>query len=143
MEDLLIKPVAQPIVAAKAGAGLYGVHDTLRNGFHSVRNELAPAHPVQVIQENHDQQRDRLKFALQRIAFGSHLPVRLQMERHIVGQHQRLPVLPSSNLGLDILMGRDETLEFEDFLNDPQYMVGKHDVHQTMEIKLNMGDIRA
>lgn len=30
---------------------------------------------------------------------------------------QRLPGLPSSNLGLEILMGKDETIEFEDFLN--------------------------
>lgn len=30
---------------------------------------------------------------------------------------RRLPPLPSSNFGLEILMGKDETIEFEDFLN--------------------------
>ena len=28
-----------------------------------------------------------------------------------------MPVLPSSNVHLDVLMGKDETIDFEDFLN--------------------------
>merc|ERR1711957_1017985 len=33
---------------------------------------------------------------------------------------QRLPGLPSSRVGLECLMGRDETIDFEDFLGLPQ-----------------------
>ncbi|CAG8847272.1 17095_t:CDS:2, partial [Racocetra persica] len=32
-------------------------------------------------------------------------------------QMRRLPPLLSSNFGLEILMGKDETIDFEDFLN--------------------------
>lgn len=28
-----------------------------------------------------------------------------------------MPIMPSSNMHLDILMGKDETIDYEDFLN--------------------------
>ncbi|CAG8820878.1 7817_t:CDS:2, partial [Racocetra persica] len=49
--------------------------------------------------------------------YGTPAPIRHLMERSIVSRVQRLPGLPSSNFGLEILMGKDETIEFEDFLN--------------------------
>ncbi|CAG8595756.1 10900_t:CDS:2, partial [Acaulospora colombiana] len=67
-----------------------------------------------------------LNLTLQRRIYGIHAPV------------QRLPVLPSSNFGLEILMGKDETIDFEDFLNDPELSTEQMDVHASMEHKLNI-----
>ena len=36
--------------------------------------------------------------------------------RHSESQNPHMPILPQSNLHLDILMGRDETLECADFM---------------------------
>lgn len=73
-----------------------------------------------------------LKLNLARQAYGMHAPIKLMMERNIVEkvkttlylndytniiQRQRVPVMPSSNLHLDILLGKDETIDYEDFLN--------------------------
>jgi proteasome maturation protein len=72
-----------------------------------------------------------------------------------------MPVLPSSNLHLDILTGKDETIDFEDFLNgkgmergcvhregewpfiavlsiDPALSTDTLDVHAAMEHKLKL-----
>lgn len=56
--------------------------------------------------------------SMARQIYGIHAPVKMLMERRIVAKAEsgRLPVLSSSNLGLEILMGRDETIDFEDFL---------------------------
>ena len=48
--------------------------------------------------------------------YGSHLPMRVQMEMNIVAQVQRPPGLPSHNVGLETILGRDETIDFEDYL---------------------------
>lgn len=49
-----------------------------------------------------------------------------------------MPVIPSSNLHLDILMGRDEIIDYEDFLNDPSMSTDSLDIHAAMEHKLNL-----
>ncbi|KAH9918707.1 uncharacterized protein BXZ73DRAFT_105105 [Epithele typhae] len=38
------------------------------------------------------------------------------MERKIVSQNAHMPIFPQSNLHLNILMGRDETLECTGFM---------------------------
>ena len=63
--------------------------------------------------------------------------------------------MPTSNLHLDILMGRDETIDYEDFLNgkydnsffiynhdlqyiDPSLSTDSMDLHTSMEHKLKL-----
>ena len=48
--------------------------------------------------------------------YGSHLPMAIKMEMNILSQVQRLPGLPSSHIGLNTVLGRDETIGFEDYL---------------------------
>jgi len=48
--------------------------------------------------------------------YGTHLPMRVRIEMNILSQVQRLPGLPSHHVGLDTIMGRDETIDFEDYL---------------------------
>ena len=116
----------------------YAAPDALAGGLRSVRREVATEHPAEVIQNNWQGTQDQMHFALQSLAFGSHMPMRLQMERTIIGQHERLPVLPSSRIGLDILNGKDETLEVEDYLADPELANVRLDPHSAMEHKLHM-----
>ena len=42
--------------------------------------------------------------------------MRLHMEQKLVSQNQRIPNLKSTYLGLEILRGEDEDIDFEDFL---------------------------
>ncbi|MBZ3877121.1 Proteasome maturation protein [Sciurus carolinensis] len=60
------------------------------------------------------------------------------MEFKAVQKVQRLPFLSSSNLSLDILRGNDETIGFEDILNDlsQSELMGKP--HLMVEYKLSL-----
>lgn len=49
--------------------------------------------------------------------FGSHMVARLEMEKEVLSQFQRLPVLESSYVGLETILGTDEDIEFEDYLS--------------------------
>ncbi|KAI8824150.1 proteasome maturation factor UMP1 [Fimicolochytrium jonesii] len=119
----------------------YGVHDTFRQGFRSVRSEIVPQHPLENIAKNWKETHDQLQMTTHRQTFGLHAPLRLQMEKAIVSQIRRIPVLPTRNLGLDILEGRDSTIDYEDFLGDPSMPTALMDPHVAMEHALGMGSV--
>lgn len=48
---------------------------------------------------------------------GMHAPIKMAMEQSLVTKARGVSMLPQSYLGLDILLGKDETIDFEDFLN--------------------------
>ena len=48
--------------------------------------------------------------------YGMHLPMRIRMELDILSQAKRLPGIRSSNIGAETILGRDETIDFEDYL---------------------------
>lgn len=70
--------------------------------------------------------------------YGAHVPMRKRMDMRIVSAVQRLPGLPSSNLGLEILLNKHEDLEFDDFLADPAFAADQIDVHMAMEKRLGL-----
>ncbi|KAJ3019924.1 hypothetical protein HKX48_001568 [Thoreauomyces humboldtii] len=127
---------------AEAGRGTeYGVHDTLRQGLKSIRGEVVARHPVDEIDSQWKQTQEQLKMTMQRQTFGLHAPLRLQMEKVLINQVRRIPVLPTRNLGLEILEGRDTTIDYEDFLGDPSMPTDMMDPHAAMERALGLGPI--
>lgn len=58
-----------------------------------------------------------MNFAMLTKTQGIHAPMKLMMERQAAAQVTRLPFLPSSNLMLEVLEGRDEDIGVEDILN--------------------------
>ncbi|KAL2916303.1 hypothetical protein HK105_204059 [Polyrhizophydium stewartii] len=117
----------------------YGTHDTLRDGLRTVRSMTAKGHPLESHLESWDVTQDALKLNMARSAFGVHLPLRIQMERALVKQHvHAIPVLPQRNLALDVLNGKLDTIEFEDFLGDVRTPTNMLDPHTAMEQVLRM-----
>jgi len=57
-----------------------------------------------------------------------------------VSQFGRLPGLPSSNLALELIQGRDQTIEFEDYLNSPADApeFNRASLHTIMEARIGM-----
>ena len=80
----------------------------------------AHAHPVEAIQKDWLRTQLETKHFLMSSVYGAHLPMAIRMEMETLAKVQRLPGLPSSRVGLECLMGRDETLDFEDYLGLPQ-----------------------
>ena len=71
---------------------------------------------------------------------GSALAMRLAGERQMFSEAHRIPGLKSSKIALETLMGEDSTIQFSDFLNDPNMRPEKSRVplHDQLEAKLNM-----
>ncbi|KAB1267698.1 Proteasome maturation protein [Camelus dromedarius] len=112
-------------VTELSASGPFESHDLLRKGymgefFSCVKNELLPSHPLELSEKNFQLNQDKMNFSTLRNIQGLFAPLKLQMEFKAVQQVQRLPFLPSSNLSLDILRGNDETIGFEDILNDDE-----------------------
>ncbi|KAI8879285.1 proteasome maturation factor UMP1 [Backusella circina FSU 941] len=115
-----------------------GGHDALRYGVRSIKTEVMPGHPLENRLNQWEETQWELKLNLARQAYGMHAPIKMMMEKSIVEKRQHMPMFPSSNLHLDILMGKDETIDYEDFLNDPSMSTDALDVHTSMERKLNL-----
>jgi len=114
-------------------------NESLKHGIAPLKNENIVAHPVQHIQKNwiHDEL-TRENFALKRV-FGTQMVMRLEMEREILSQFKRLPGLDSSFVGLETIMGTDEDIDFEDYLDDPRTSeVSPPSMHEVMEARLGM-----
>ncbi|CAE6529428.1 unnamed protein product [Rhizoctonia solani] len=114
-----------------------GLHDTLRYGPRTLATEIAGTSTIQRRIENWEATQDNLKLNLRRNMYGMHAPIRLLMERKAVFNSPHMPAMPQSNIHLDILMGRDETLDVGDFFGDAET---SHplDIHADMERKLRL-----
>lgn len=60
---------------------------------------------------------DEMNYSMLRSTQGIHAPLKLMMEKNYASKVGRLPFLPSSNLMLEVLEGRDESIGFEDIYN--------------------------
>ena len=110
----------------------FGVHDTMRHGIRQVQGELLSKHPLESRITNWEQNAEIQKLKIASETFGSHMSLRLGMEKQYLGG---LGI--RNNLGLDILSGKDETLDFEDYLGQDDCN-SKFDFHIMMERKLNL-----
>ncbi|KAM5537527.1 hypothetical protein V8D89_008854 [Ganoderma adspersum] len=139
MESLRIVPVRDPKSASvQDTSNSFGLHDSLKHGPRSLAAEITKTNTVRDRLENWEATQDNMKLHMQRQLFGLHMPMRILMERKIVSQNPHMPILPQSNLHLDILMGRDETLECADFMGSGAEMKQPMDIHADMEKKLRM-----
>ncbi|KIM47965.1 hypothetical protein M413DRAFT_439661 [Hebeloma cylindrosporum] len=91
-----------------------GLHDTLQYGPRSLAAEVQSAGGLKGRLENWEATQDNLKLNLERNLYGMHAPMRRLMERRIVASMPHTLSAPQTNLHLDILMGRDETIEAAD-----------------------------
>ncbi|XP_051857401.1 proteasome maturation protein-like [Antechinus flavipes] len=125
-------------VSELSASSPFGNHDILRRGFSCVKNELLPSHPLELSEKNFQLNQDKMNFSTLRNIQGLYAPLKLQMESKAVKQVQRLPFLQSSNLSLDILRGSDESIGFEDILNDPSQSEIMGEPHMMVEYKLGL-----
>ncbi|KIK70346.1 hypothetical protein GYMLUDRAFT_65582 [Collybiopsis luxurians FD-317 M1] len=113
-------PASAPKSASVAQtANSLGLHDTLRYGPRTIATEIKTEGSLKDRLQNWEETQDNFKLTMLRNTQGLHAPMRLLMERKIVGANPHMSVLPQTNLQLDILMGRDETVEPADVFGGP------------------------
>ncbi|KJE94241.1 proteasome maturation factor UMP1 family member [Capsaspora owczarzaki ATCC 30864] len=110
----------------------------MRHGLHQARDDLAPLHPVAFIQDTFDAHQDHLRLSMLGLTQGQQAVMRLNMERNILSRVWRGPGLPSSNIGLETITGRDDRIAWEDVLNDPNMSEVSPALHETAEARLRL-----
>ncbi|KFM70154.1 Proteasome maturation protein, partial [Stegodyphus mimosarum] len=101
-------------------SGEYGTYDTMTNGFLSVRSQMCVPHPLEHSEKNFKVNAEKMRLAFLASAQGIAAPLKIMHEKNAAKKVQRLPFLPSSNIALETLEGRDETIDFDDYVfNDP------------------------
>ncbi|KAH7883957.1 proteasome maturation factor UMP1 [Phlebopus sp. FC_14] len=113
------------------------LHDTLQYGPRSIAAETTSRGRLENRLARWEETQDNVKLSMMRDLYGLHVPARLLMERKIVAANSHLPAMPQSNIHLDILMGRDETLEPADFFLGMEHGPALN-VHSDMERKLRL-----
>ncbi|GAA6023793.1 hypothetical protein JCM10207_001197 [Rhodosporidiobolus poonsookiae] len=148
--SLSLVPSSQPTstsLSLDSTANPHGLHDSLRYGLRSLAADVSAKHPLENRIAQWDQTRENLSMTLQRNLYGVHAPVRLMMERELVRQTPAPASLSaltgsgftrSSNVHLDVLMGRDEEIEVADVLVDRLHTAPAPDFHSQMERKLRL-----
>lgn len=148
------------VASVQDTSGSLGLHDTLSYGPRSLAAEVQSVSVVKDRLERvciplfyryarltscdqWDETQDNLQLNMLRNAQGLHAPMRLLMERKIVGyvrfsiasvvslpsrclQNPHMPTYQSYNVHLDILMGRDETITPGDFMTPGERATLKH-----------------
>ncbi|XP_004533916.1 uncharacterized protein LOC101449193 [Ceratitis capitata] len=64
---------------------------------------------------------------------GEGVPLKMGMELHAAGKVGRLPFLHSSNMMRDVLLARDEMIDFSDILGHPENFEFQNQPHATVE----------
>jgi len=96
------------------------------------------AHPVETIQNNWLRDQLETKHFIMAQTYGSHLPMQIRMELDILSQAKRLPGIRSSNIGAETILGRDETIDFEDYLGTPDMSETGIDMRAALEKKYGL-----
>ncbi|KAI0063121.1 proteasome maturation factor UMP1 [Artomyces pyxidatus] len=136
--SLRIIPANSPKTASYADtANSFGLHDTLKYGPRSLASEIKTTSSLRNRLEHWDETQDNFRLTMERDLYGIHAPMRKLMERKIVSFNPHMPAMPQSNIHLDILMGRDETLDMPDFMGVVPTNLST-DIHGDMERKLRM-----
>ncbi|EKM60334.1 uncharacterized protein PHACADRAFT_246196 [Phanerochaete carnosa HHB-10118-sp] len=132
--SLRLVPSSRPKTASvEDTANGFGLHDTLSHGPRSLAAEVQTVSPIKDRLENWEETQDNFKLTMQRNVYGLHAPVRQLMERKIVGFNPHMPTYRTTNVHLDILMGRDETIEPADFMTSASEMAQPLDIRAEME----------
>ncbi|XP_034251082.1 proteasome maturation protein [Thrips palmi] len=118
--------------------GFYGVPDVMTSGLTTRKALTIPAHPLEATERSFHDNKLRMEMNMLRNTQGLHAPLKMAMELKAAHKVGRLPFLPSSNLMADVLLGRDDQLSFEDFLNPVEFREEGGQPHAIVEKSLGI-----
>ncbi|KAK7097256.1 proteasome maturation protein-like [Littorina saxatilis] len=135
-----LRPQPEGTKTLNVPKGPYGAPDVMLHGFNRTHaaQGLVSSHPLEFSEKNWLSHQQKMDTVMLKNTQGIHAPMRLHMEQHFAQKMQRLPCLPSSNILLDTLTGRDEMIGFEDILNDPSLAETVGEPHILMEKRLGI-----
>lgn len=94
-------------------------------------------HPLKNSEETFAQRELETNLQMLRRNEGLAAPMRIMMEMQAYRKVGRLPFLSSSRIHMDVITGRDETIDFGDFLGAAEFSEGLYHPQAMAEKKLN------
>ncbi|XP_062513862.1 proteasome maturation protein-like [Corticium candelabrum] len=94
---------------------------TVETPCETARSHSRWKHPLEDSERNYVRNLEELNLQMLRNLQGVHAPFRLGMERALASKVGRLAPLQSSNVMLNVVMGLDEVLGFQDALGGCEY----------------------
>ena len=107
--------------------------------FENLAYEAKAGHPIEEVQRKMPQTEFQAKVAHRARVFGPAAALHLHMDRAIMSRKQRLPGLPSRLVALETVLGKDETIQFEDYLGNPDISIdmNQRSVHDLISYTLD------
>ncbi|XP_018319219.1 proteasome maturation protein [Agrilus planipennis] len=133
-----IKPKSDLPKDAGIPEGPYGVPDVMTYGFTSVKANLEASHPLYASEKNYKANRDNMNLVMLRNIQGLHAPLKISMELNAARKIGHLPFLPSSNVMLDSLTGKDLEIGAEDIFGIPEFWEVQGQPHAVCEKALGL-----
>ncbi|XP_055390032.1 proteasome maturation protein [Condylostylus longicornis] len=99
-------------------------------------------HVLKLAQKDYDMNHHNINMQILRNRDGLHAPLKLSMEIASAKKIGRLPFLPSSNVMLDVLTGRDEIIDFSDYLGTEDTFEDLRQPHAVVEKHLGVFECR-
>lgn len=94
-------------------------------------------HPLESVQVNYESRMDQMHMSVLRKTQGIAAPLKIQMERRAAAQVGRHRFLPSSNLMLEVLQGKDGDIGLEDMfvdrILDPEVAATPHQIMNNLK----------
>ena len=112
----------------------FGLESKINHGLKRQVDEMTPIHPIEASERNfaHNQEKawcDQLK-KMQ----GLHAPLNIMIEKKTIANNGHFACISTrSNLDMDVLQGKDDTIGFEDFLGRPEHYEGFAQPHEVIE----------
>ncbi|KYN07330.1 Proteasome maturation protein [Cyphomyrmex costatus] len=108
------------------------------SGLSSIRQSVGCTHPLEASERNYQKNQDRMNMALLRNTQGLHAPLRIAMELKATENIGRLPFLSSSNVMRDVLLGKDQSIGFDDIFNTSEFREQMGQPHAIVENHLGI-----
>lgn len=95
-------------------------------------------HPLKASEETFAQREMETNLQMLRRNNGIAQPMKIMMEMQAYQKVGRLPFLPSSRVHLDVIAGRDETIDFNSYLGGNEFAERLYKPHEIADKKLNL-----
>lgn len=92
-------------------------------------------HPLKASEDNFENKGLEMNMRILRQHEGMGAPMRIMMEMNAYKRIGHLPCLPSSRMHLDVITGRDEIIDFTDFLGGAEFAEKLINPHEVVEKK--------
>eukprot|EP01071_Lankesteria_metandrocarpae_P001899 Lankesteria_metandrocarpae@DN1957_c0_g1_i1.p1 len=125
-----------------SGVRLEQPNQSLRDGHrHEAHIGTHFGHPVQqAVDKKFAERQEANRLAVAGRLYGTHMPMRLLLERNAVAMTRRLPGIQSSHLSLDVALGLEDDIDFSNYLNipTPEDPLKNKSVHEAIERLYNL-----